>query len=199
MKAFAYFNRGGEAYLRPDTASPLAKPRFASKDTASPYLSYVKFNINGFVTFEQFENFIRISFEIFGLDDGLHGFHIHEKPLTLLSNYDSPCKECCSHFNGGVPILSEKNPYGTPHGLHLGDLCFNINSTNGVASGTFDDYNLSIIPGRDNNIVGRSIVIHANQDDMGILGEVYSSDDGIESLITGNAGDRVACANIYYF
>ena len=176
MKAFAYINRHTDKY------KSFVHPRFANR-------------LNGIVTFEQNTDFITISFEIFGLIDGLHGFHIHEKPLKL--NTVSPCKECCSHFNGGVPILSESNPYGTPHGLHLGDLCFNIQSIDGVARGTFNDYNLSIRPGQDNNIVGRSIVIHADQDDMGIMGDDVN--DNIESLITGNAGDRLACANIYYF
>ena len=182
MKAFAYINRYTNKYIS------FVNPRFNNR-------------MHGIVTFEQFLDFIRISFEIFGLTDGLHGFHIHEKPLTLaglhLAADSSPCKECCSHFNGDIPILSENNPDGTPHGLHLGDLCFNIQSIDGVAIGTFDDHNLSIIPGRNNNIVGRSIVIHADQDDMGIMGD--DGNENIESLITGNAGDRLACANIYYY
>jgi Cu-Zn family superoxide dismutase len=39
------------------------------------------------------------------------------------------------------------------------------------------------------NIYGRSVVIHAKKDDLGL-------GNNAESLITGNAGNRIACAII---
>ena len=45
---------------------------------------------------------------------------------------------------------------------------------------------LIMIYGPENNIIGRSVVCHAKQDDLG-----KGNDE--ESLKTGNAGARVAC------
>ena len=42
-----------------------------------------------------------------------------------------------------------------------------------------------------NSVIGRAIVLHALVDDLG-LGNTAAS------LITGNAGGRIACANIGY-
>ena len=146
------------------------------------------------MSFTQLNNGLHVEYDINGLTNGLHGFHIHDKPLNMNSFMnENPCKECCSHFNGGMPIWSEKTQFGTPHGQHLGDLCFNIESVNGVSVGSFVDHKISIIPGQNNCIIGRSIVIHADPDNMGSLNNFYDT----TSLTTGGAGDRVACANIY--
>lgn len=40
------------------------------------------------------------------------------------------------------------------------------------------------------SVVGRAVVVHAGEDDLGLGG-----DDG--SLTTGNAGARLACCTIY--
>ena len=44
----------------------------------------------------------------------------------------------------------------------------------------------------DNSILGRSIVIHADADDLGL-----GDDEG--SRADGNSGDRIACCTIKYF
>ena len=146
-------------------------------------------DIYGRVEFTQYEGSLNvtITFEIMGLSDGLHGFHVHERPY---SNYGT-CEDCGGHFNGGRPIWSPTNLTGTVHGNHVGDLCFNIHSRNGRAYGNFIDQKVSLLPGSLNNIIGRSIMVHEDPDDLGYVGD-------IKSLTTGNAGRRLACANINY-
>jgi len=51
---------------------------------------------------------------------------------------------------------------------------------------------VSLIEGELDNIVGRSIVVHAGEDDLGLGGAT-------DSLTTGNAGARVACCKITAF
>ena len=48
---------------------------------------------------------------------------------------------------------------------------------------------VSLKAGNEDNILGRAIVVHAGEDDLGLGG-----DEG--SLATGNAGARVACCKI---
>ena len=53
------------------------------------------------------------------------------------------------------------------------------------------------------SIIGRSIVIHRNKDDLGQgglnkQGKIINKNVHKESLITGNAGKRIACGVIGY-
>lgn len=126
-------------------------------------------------------NNVIIEVKLNGLKPGKHGFHIHETG-NLLDN----CKECKSHFN----------PFNEVHGgrnsihRHVGDLGNIIANIDGMVYEKFTD---SLISLRDikRNIIGRSVVIHSNEDDLGKGGNQ-------ESLITGNAGSRIACAVIGY-
>ena len=92
----------------------------------------------------------------------------------------------CAHFN----------PDGNTHGCpgmkirHVGDLG-NIKTNNkGEAKYTFYD-NIIKLKGTKANIIGRGLIIHEDEDDCGKGGN-------IESLKTGNAGKRIACAVIGY-
>lgn len=122
---------------------------------------------------------LKINYEIYGLTDGKHGFHIHE-----YGDLTDGCKSACSHFN---PFRKQ---HGGPKSInrHAGDLG-NIVSKNGVAKGTLFDKILSLDLKNPACIIGRMVIIHKDQDDLG-LGE------NDESLKTGNAGERVACGVI---
>ena len=152
-----------------------------------PIIAIAVFNndkIKGIVTFtENFKNNdIKIDVNIKGhKKNSLHGFHVHEAG-DLTDN----CTSMCAHFN----------PYNKNHGCpgekerHVGDLG-NIETDNkGIANYTFYD-NVIKLRGTKSNIIGRGLIIHADPDDCGKGGNQ-------DSLKTGNAGKRIACAVIGY-
>ena len=110
------------------------------------------------------------------LTEGLHGLHIHE-----FGDLSDGCDSAGGHYN----------PDGVDHGDlekgHVGDLGNVEADKSGVAK-------FKIVAERvdlhgDRSVVGRAIVIHADEDDLGKGGDE-------ESLKTGNAGDRVGCGVI---
>lgn len=141
-------------------------------------------NIKGTVKFtEDLENNqIIIELNISGLKSkGLHGFHVHEA-----GDLTDKCTSMCAHFN----------PYGKTHGCpgvkerHVGDLGNIKSNIRGEAKYTFYD-NVIKLRGTKCNIIGRGLIIHDDEDDCGKGGNP-------ESLKTGNAGKRIACAVIGY-
>ena len=138
-----------------------------------------KSNVSGIVRFKQYNNKVKVSYEIKGLSDGLHGFHVHE-----YGDLTDGCTSSCAHFN----------PFNTHHGgrnskiRHVGDLG-NIKSKNKLAKGYFFDKIISLDPKSVCSIIGRCIVVHEDEDDLGKGGNE-------ESLKTGNAGKRLACGVI---
>jgi Cu-Zn family superoxide dismutase len=139
--------------------------------------------ISGTILFErESQNVIRISYDINGLTDGLHGFHIHK-----YGDLSDGCQSACDHFN----------PYNKNHGglksdqRHLGDLG-NISSNNKICKGSLKVPDLGLDYLDDNCIIGRMIIIHEDRDDLGKGKGKYEK----ESLKTGNAGKRVACGVI---
>lgn len=128
------------------------------------------------------ENTVTITLDIRGLGKNkLHGFHVHE-----YGDMSDQCTSMCNHFN----------PYGKNHGgptstdRHVGDLGNIISDANGCAKYAFTD-NVIRLRGTKSNIIGRGLIIHADEDDLGLGRET-------DSLITGHAGARIACAVIGY-
>lgn len=111
----------------------------------------------------------------------LHGFHVHE-----YGDMSDQCTSMCAHFN----------PYGKKHGgpnsteRHVGDLGNIRSDANGAAKYRFIDKVIKL-RGTKCNIIGRGLIIHADEDDLGLGGEA-------DSLTTGHAGARIACAVIGY-
>lgn len=165
-------------------------------DKPSIYSTSIQ-KISGYVIFTQtFHDGVKVNIFIEGLSDGLHGIHIHEKGVSEIHNLESA--NCCELLGGHFNIeenWSLTNPNGTRHGEHTGDMCFNINSQEGVASFTYFDKKISLDKEAPNCVLNRSVVIHAEEDDLG-KGLYADEDKNAQTLITGNAGDRVACAEI---
>ena len=139
-------------------------------------------NVYGTVKFTEDSNRIKIDLSLNGLKpNSLHGFHVHEA-----GDLTDKCTSMCAHFN----------PYNKTHGCpglkdrHVGDLG-NIQTNNkGQARYTFYDDCIKL-RGNKANIIGRGLIIHEDPDDCGQGGNE-------ESLKTGNAGKRIACAVIGY-
>ena len=109
------------------------------------------------------------------------GFHIHE-----FGDLSDGCNSACAHYN----------PFGKSHGCpgtterHVGDLGnLNIDLFGNANYSTSDD---TIQLSGEYSIIGRSLIIHQNKDDCG-QGQNEARE---ESLKTGNAGARIACAVI---
>jgi Cu-Zn family superoxide dismutase len=113
---------------------------------------------------------------ITGLKPGEHGFHIHE-----FGDMSKGCETMGAHYN----------PDGVDHGDleqgHVGDLGNITADEDGTASFSIQANRVELIGNR--SVVGRGLVVHADQDDLGRGGDEESSK-------TGNAGDRLACGVI---
>ena len=136
-------------------------------------------NIKGTVRFKSKNDRTTVQYNITGLSSGHHGFHIHK-----CGDLTKGCDSGCEHFN---PTNSQ---HGGPHSKirHAGDLG-NVHSVKKHAKGSVTVKHLSCNPKSDYSIIGRMIILHEGKDDLGKGGNA-------ESLKTGNAGKRIACAII---
>uniref|UniRef100_A0A0A7CB02 Superoxide dismutase [Cu-Zn] n=1 Tax=Perinereis aibuhitensis TaxID=126650 RepID=A0A0A7CB02_PERAI len=134
--------------------------------------------VNGTVFFEQSGDTVKVTGEISGLTPGKHGFHVHQ-----FGDNTNGCTSAGPHFN----------PAGKEHGApedenrHAGDLGNVTAGDNGVAPINISDKVITLT-GPD-SIIGRTVVIHADVDDLGKGGHELSK-------TTGNAGGRLACGVI---
>ncbi|KAJ2826291.1 hypothetical protein IWW50_002436 [Coemansia erecta] len=141
---------------------------------------YLKGGISGIILLGQDPSITgtRISGGITGLTPGKHGLHIHES-----GNITASCADAGGHYN----------PFKKAHGgpgdkeRHVGDLGNIVANKLGIAlfDFTFPEVQLS----GEHSVVGRALVLHAGEDDLGKGG--FS-----DSLTTGHAGDRLACGVI---
>ena len=115
--------------------------------------------------------------------DGEHGFHIHTSGDLRAAD----CSKCGGHWN----------PKGAKHGgreqnafeSHAGDLG-NATFVDGKCTERFQTSKLTLYG--DESIIGRSIVVHKDRDDLG----QGTGSRANESQKTGNAGARWDCAVI---
>ncbi|KAM7276360.1 hypothetical protein ACFE04_018226 [Oxalis oulophora] len=132
--------------------------------------------VEGVVTLtQQDDGPTTVNVRITGLAPGKHGFHLHEFGDTT---------------NGCISTGPHFNPNGLTHGApedevrHAGDLGNIIANADGVAEATIVDEQIPL--SGPNAVVGRALVVHELEDDLGKGGHELS-------LSTGNAGGRLAC------
>ncbi|MHA2342082.1 MAG: superoxide dismutase family protein [Candidatus Hodarchaeales archaeon] len=95
-----------------------------------------KNKVSGRVIFTQLKHKLKIEYDIKGMKDGKHGFHVHQ-----IGNFKGNCKKAGSHFNPDTFTHGSRTSYKR----HAGDLG-NILSKNKIAKGTFTDNRLSLHP-----------------------------------------------------
>lgn len=139
--------------------------------------------IKGIVNFEEISNeqvLVKINLEGFE-PNTIHGFHVHES-----GDLTSGCDSMCAHFN----------PFNVSHGgredtiRHVGDLGNLKADNNGKCITEFTD-NMIKLRGGEANIIGRGLIIHADEDDCG-------KGNYADSKTTGHSGKRIGCAIIGY-
>lgn len=128
---------------------------------------------SGIVTFIQTSKGVEVTADVTGLTPGKHGFHIHEYGDCSSPNATS----AGGHFN------PQQMQHAGPHDnhRHVGDLGNLIANTDSDAKYT-DVSDILSFTGQ-NNIIGRAVIIHVDQDDL-------------KTQPTGDAGGRVACGVI---
>ncbi|KAJ3275439.1 Superoxide dismutase [Cu-Zn] [Terramyces sp. JEL0728] len=110
-----------------------------------------------------------------------HGAHVHQLGLIFPN-----CTVAGAHFN----------PFNQNHGSfdsqvrHIGDMGNIMSDQNGVIVKSYDIPQLPLFG--KNTVLGRTLVIHEKQDDLGQGGNA-------ESLTVGNSGTRLACGVIGIF
>ncbi|XP_060652630.1 extracellular superoxide dismutase [Cu-Zn] isoform X1 [Drosophila nasuta] len=136
--------------------------------------------VKGNVTFIQNDcgQSVHVRIQLENVKEGKHGFHIHEK-----GDLSNGCTSLGGHYN------PDKVDHGAPHHevRHVGDLGnIEVNST-GIIDITYSDAVISLNGKR--TIIGRSVVLHELEDDLG-------QGNHTDSKKTGNAGGRIACGVI---
>jgi superoxide dismutase, Cu-Zn family len=130
--------------------------------------------VSGTVIFSNTEVGVTVSANVEGLPPtSAHGFHIHEFGDCSAADASS----AGDHFN------PDDQPHGAPDSVrrHAGDLGNLLSNGVGVAETIVIDSVLSL--SEENTILGRSVVVHADADDL-------------KTQPAGDAGDRLACGVI---
>ncbi|AAS82684.1 ORF54 [Agrotis segetum granulovirus] len=140
----------------------------------------LKGDVSGTLLFiqDKVQDRVKITGVLHKLPRGNHGIHIHE-----FGDVSNGCTSAGEHFNPhhkqhGGPKSSER---------HLGDLG-NIYSDGSATTKVSMYDNLISLYGM-HSILGRSVVIHAMEDDLG-------AGENELSKITGNSGSRLCCGII---
>ena len=153
-------------------------------------------DLKGYIEFEivsiKNKKLMKITLDIEGLEPGYHGFHIHQT-----GDLRQGCGSLCSHFNPDNTLhgdITDNKKY-----RHAGDLGNIYANNQGICKKIIYDKIIKL--SGKYNIIGRSVVIHEDMDDLGIggldkNGNIIDKKTYIESTKTGNAGKRIACGVI---
>jgi Cu-Zn family superoxide dismutase len=127
-------------------------------------------NVKGTLTFTMDGKKVKITGTIDGLTPGEHGIHIHEKGDCIAPDFTS----AGGHFNPNNGMHGDVNKMES----HMGDMGNIKADKNGHAVIDETTEYMSL-----NQILGRGVIVHANEDDL-------------KSQPSGNSGPRIACGKI---
>lgn len=152
-------------------------PQYSSAQTASAQLEPRSgSSVSGTVKLMQTNDGLEFDAQIEGLAPGsAHGFHVHQG-----TDCDTPdASSAGPHFN------PKDMPHGDPNSSHshAGDLPNLVANQNGQATLVTRSPQVSLDRGAANNVLGRTLVVHADPDDH-------------TTQPAGNAGSRIACGVI---
>jgi Cu-Zn family superoxide dismutase len=144
-----------------------------TRKNKSTAIAVFKGPVEGEVVITDVKGGVQINAFFTKLPKGKHGFHIH-KAGDLRGE---GCKGLCEHYDVG------KHVHGGYHSTikHTGDLG-NIELRKGVCRKRYTVKKTSV-----RELWGRSLIVHADEDDLGKGGFP-------DSAITGHSGVRMACA-----
>lgn len=138
-------------------------------------------DVYGIIHFSQKSpsHLLHIQGYLINLPKGLHGMHVHE-----FGDTSNGCTSAGEHFN---PTYQD---HGAPNALvrHVGDLGNIVSYTSyGLTEIDITDHIMSLYG--SHSVLGRSLVVHTDRDDLGLT-------DNPLSLTTGNSGGRLGCGII---
>jgi Cu-Zn family superoxide dismutase len=140
-------------------------------------------DVVGTVEFIQRKSTVLVNAAFTALPPGQHGFHIHRAGDLR----GEGCQGACDHWHKGKgaghkgTAAAHGGPPGTKGPRHTGDLG-NITLSNSPY--TFQLKNVQV-----DELYGRSVIVHADPDDLG-------KGEHEDSLTTGHSGARIGCAII---
>jgi Cu-Zn family superoxide dismutase len=181
IRTFLTASVSGVLALASVAAPPLAQA--AGVPTFAAYIVDTTGKEVGTATFIGVDGGVQVRVDTTGLTPGKHGMHIHENgscnALRDTSGKVTPFGAAGGHFDPDATAHHE----GPDGNGHAGDLPNIRASAKGHAVTTFFTNRLSVEPG-PKNIVGRAIVIHANEDNY------------TDTPPLGGSGARVECGEI---
>jgi superoxide dismutase, Cu-Zn family len=140
----------------------------------------------GTVTFTDSSEGLMVSVALAGLPPGKHGFHVHTEGSCEPSTDDAGMEVVHGAAGGHFDPYNTENHAGPEVDSqtgHAGDLPNLEVAEEGTASITFTTTKMTVAEG-DTSLAGRTIMIHANEDN-------YTNEPK-----NGGSGDRIACGVI---
>ena len=176
---YAFYSKA----IKQCSADGLLPDKLSSQERNAICILYPDNNsgVNGVVSLTQanYSAETKIVASVRGLNpNSLHGFHVHE-----FGDLTQGCTSAGAHFN------PTNQTHGGPRDAvrHNGDLGNIETDAHGNGHLSMNDKVVTLFG--DNSIIGRAMVVHRYEDDLGRGGNE-------ESKKTGNAGPRLACGVI---